>query len=219
MAVGVLIIGGSGTGKSTSAMNLDPNSTVIIQCYNKPLPFSTKNYPKDNIIKLVSPTEITKVCRAISDNAPHIKRIIVDDAQYSSASEFMGRVKEKGFDKFTDIAKGIWDLGKLPSLLREDLIIYQLSHDEEFVDSEGFRRRKAKTLGKLIDEKVTLEGLYTIVLYTDVKKTLDDTIEYNFVTQNIGNTTAKSPLGMFEQLYLPNDLSVVDNIIRNYYSI
>jgi hypothetical protein len=219
MAIGVLILGGSGTGKSSSIEGLNPEETIIIQVHNKPLPFNSTQFPKKNIISTDNIRNILGICLEISEKAHNIKNIVIDDVQYVAANEFMRRVKEKTFDKFTDIGKAIWDLGNISSKLREDLIIYQLSHDEEIVDADGYRKRKAKTIGKLVDEKITLEGMYTIVLFTDVKKNAQDEIEYNFVTQNIGNTTAKSPKGMFESLNIPNDLGYVGNVIRKFYNI
>lgn len=218
MAVGVLIIGDSGTGKSTSLRNLDPESTVIIKAYNKDLPFRTANYPKKHIMAIDKPGDIVGICKSISKDAPHIKRIIIDDLQYMSATPYMNRIKEKGYEKFNDIGKGLWDVATVYPQLRDDIVVYLINHEDINVDASGVTTRRAKTYGKLFNDKVTFEGLYTIVLFTEVTRT-GDKIEYNFMTNNPGNTTGKTPMGMFEELYIPNDLNEVEKAIREYYLI
>jgi len=219
MAIGVLIIGGSGTGKSDSLRNLNPKETVIIKVYNKMLPFPEVDYPENHIISTDKTAEIGAILKGISKDAPHIKRVVIDDSQYIAANEFMRRSKEKTFDKFTDIGKNMWQTSQDITNLRNDLIVYQLLHDEDVLDADGYRKRKAKTIGKLVDEKLTFEGMYTIVIFTEVRQTAEKQMEYNFVTQNVGNTTAKTPRGMFEDLYIPNDLNAVDSKIREFYKL
>jgi nicotinamide riboside kinase len=223
MAIGTLVIGDSGTGKSTSVETLNPEDTFIINVQGKPLPFKNKytktTTPKEGNLYVTDDAKIIKsLLQFISANRPEIKHVVIDDNQYASANEFMRRAEEKGFDKFTSIAKNIWSTAEVLKELRDDLIVFILHHSEEATDSAGSRYKKAKTIGKLVDDKITLEGMYTIVLYTDVQKNDDKQIEYKFVTQNTGNTTAKSPKGMFDELYIPNDLKLVSDKINEYYN-
>ena len=229
-AIGVLVIGPSGVGKSTSMMNLDPKSTYIINVQGKALPFPKgKDYKK--VAKGASPDSgnmyssddtptILQVMKFVSDKMPHIKTIVVDDWQYCAANEFMRKAEQKGFDKFTSIGKHIWEMANAPSGLRDDMIITYLTHDDEVTDSSGVRKRKAKTVGKLVDNVVTLEGMFTIVLYAgvDIKEEGSTKKLWNhFVTQNTGDTTAKSPMGMFKELKIDNDLKNVVDTINDYY--
>lgn len=126
----------------------------------------------------------------------------------------MLKADQKGFEKFTSIAKNIYSMADLGSKLREDLTVIYLNHAEESTDLNGDRRIKAKTAGRLIDNAITLEGLFTYVLYTDVKKGKDG-MEYSFLTQNNGSNTAKSPKGCL-LLKEPNDLNVIINKIKEY---
>ena len=129
----------------------------------------------------------------------------------------MERADETGWQKFTDIAKHAMHVINTAKSLRKDLKVFFLSHDE--IITENFQpKRKLKTIGKLLDEKVTLEGLFTIVLFTDVKKRKDNEgLEYNFITQNDCTTTAKSPKGMFDSFMIPNDLAAIISVIDKYH--
>ena len=221
----VAVVGQTGTGKSTSVENLDPKETVIIGMTNKPLPFRgwKKNYTTGiqeggNFIITADASKIVKVLKYVSDNRPEIKQIIIDDFQYLMSTEFMVRSKEQGWDKFTDIAKHAWDVITTSRDLREDLKVFVLTHDE--IIQENYQpKRKIKTIGKLLDEKITLEGLFTVVLFTDVAREQNsEELSYRFMTQNDGSTTGKSPKGMFEKLYIPNDLSDVIKKMNAYYT-
>ena len=135
-----------------------------------------------------------------------------------SANEFMRKAEQKGFDKFTSIGKNIWMIAELPRTIeRDDLDIFYLTHAESaFDESTGSKYAKAKTVGKLVDNVITLEGMFTIVIYTEVEKTKEG-IKHWFVTQNDGSTTAKSPIGMFDEIKIPNDLNVVKEKLNEYY--
>jgi len=157
VADSVLIIGESGTGKSTSGRNLDPKETVWINIANKPLPFKgwKTKYPildKNNTDGRQSvankPKSIINVLKHVSMNMPEIKNIIVDDWQYASSFEYFDRASEKGFDKFTEIAQGIAAMARAPMDLRDDLTIFFLTHSEENQDHKGIRKTKAKTVGE-----------------------------------------------------------------------
>ena len=225
MASSILVIAESGAGKSTSIANLDPQETFIINVANKPLPFKgwkskykiwSREDQTGNMYTRAASKEIEACLKYVSEKRPEIKNIVIDDFQYMSAFEYFDRAEEKGFDKFTSIAKSIATIAKLPTTLREDLYIFFLTHAEESQDLEGRRRFKAKTIGKLVDNSLTLEGLYSIVLFGKVKKDKDGNINYVFETQNNGENTCKSPAGMFESFEIPNDLEFVKQAIINY---
>ena len=224
MGQGILIVGPSGSGKSTSLETLNPKETFIINVKNKPLPFKgwkanyipfNKDNPNGNYIGTDNPTTMLQIMQHVSDKMPHIKNVIVEDYQYMSANEYMNRAKESGFQKFTDIAKNIYATADIHNKLREDLVIVYINHDDVSTDSMGDIKVRAKTCGKLIDSAVTLEGLFTMVLFTKVRKG-KDAMEYSFVTQTDGTTTAKSPKGMFETLEIPNDLNLVITKMNEY---
>ena len=224
MAQSVLVIADSGTGKSTSIRSLDPKETFIINIANKPLPFKgwKKNYsniskdnPKGNMTSASSAPGIIKAMQHVNDKMPHITTLVVDDWQYMSSFEYFDRANEKGYDKFTSIAANLAQVAKMPKDMREDLTIFFLTHSEESTDVNGHRKVKAKTDGKMIDNALTLEGLFSIVLFGRVKKT-EDGLEYGFDTQNNGENTCKSPMDMFEDSFINNDLQLVKDCIIKY---
>ena len=226
MAQSVLVIADSGTGKSTSIRKLDPKETFIINIANKPLPFKgwKKNYtniskdnPKGNMTSASSAAGIVKAMQHVNDKMPNVKTLVVDDWQYMSSFEYFDRANEKGYDKFTSIAANLAQVAKMPKDMREDLTIFFLTHSEESTDVNGHRKVKAKTVGKMIDNALTLEGLFSIVLFGKVRKT-EDGLEYGFETQNNGENTCKSPMGMFEESFINNDLQFVKDCIIKYES-
>lgn len=224
MGQGVLIIGESGSGKSTAGRNLDPKETVWVNVANKPLPFKgwkskysilNKENPKGNLVKASKAAEILKTMKHVSDNMLHIKTILVDDWQYQAAFLFFDRIDDKGYDKFTEIAKGISDLARAPITLRDDLTVVFLTHSEETQDQKGRRKTKAKTAGKLVDNSLTLEGLFSIVLYARIAMT-EKGREYVLDTVSDGTNTCKSPMGMFETETIPNDFQIVLDAIKDF---
>lgn len=225
MAQSVLVIADSGSGKSTSLRNLPPEETFIINIANKPLPFKgwkskysqiTKDNPKGNMTATATSNGIIKAIKHVNDNMPHIKNLVVDDWQYMSSFEYFDRAAEKGYDKFTQIAANLAQVAKMPKDLRDDLYIFFLTHSEDSTDINGNRKVKAKTIGKMIDNALTLEGLFSIVLFGRVIKKEDGTLNYGFDTQNNGENTCKSPMGMFEESFIPNDLQYVKECILKY---
>ena len=225
MGQGILVIAESGSGKSTSIEKLDPKETFIINIANKPLPFRgwRKNYtiwskdnPQGNMYDKASPANIEAALKYINEKRPEIKNIVIDDFQYMSSFEFFERVDEKGYEKFTQIGAHLARVARMPKDLREDLMIFILTHAEESTDMEGKKKFKAKTIGKMVDEKLTLEGLFSIVLFGKVKKDKDGNIRYVFETSNNGENTCKSPRGMFESFEIVNDLQLVREAIIAY---
>ena len=225
MAQSVLVIADSGTGKSTSIRSLDPKETFIINIPNKPLPFKgyknmyaqiSKDNPKGNMTSASSAAGIIKAIKHVDDKMSHIKTLVVDDWQYMSSFEYFDRANEKGYEKFTQIAANLAAVAKLPKDLRDDLTVIFLTHSEDSTDINGNRKIKAKTIGKMIDNTLTLEGLFSIVLFGKVNKNDDGELTYGFETQNSGENTCKSPMGMFEDSFIPNDLAYVKKCIQKY---
>lgn len=202
MGVPILILGESGTGKTTSLRNFKEGEIAIINVAGKPLPFRGKF---ETLTKTTNYREIEKFIKNTK-----AKRIIVDDCQYIMSFQYMRRIKENGWDKFNEIQSDFFNLIDLVSELPDDVIVYFLSHLETRDDG----RQKIKTIGKMLDEKITIEGMFTTVLKTYVTDG-----KYFFLTQNSGNDTVKSPLGMFNSFAIDNDLKYVDDKIRNYYQI
>lgn len=225
MAQGVLIIAESGAGKSTSIEMLDPQETFIINVANKPLPFKgwrkkytlwSKENPTGNMYDKSSPEGIEACIRYVSEKRPEIKNIIIDDFQYMSSFEFFDKADEKGYEKFTKIGAHLAKIARIPKDMREDLLIFFLTHAEEATDMEGKRKFKAKTIGRMVDEKLTLEGLFSIVLFGKAKKDKEGSIRYVFETQTNGENTCKSPRGMFPSFEIANDLKYVTEAIKDY---
>ena len=158
---------------------------------------------------------IIKAMQHVNDKMPHINTLVIDDWQYMSSFEYFDRANEKGYDKFTQIAANLAQVAKMPKDMRDDLTIFFLTHSEESTDINGHRKVKAKTVGKMIDNALTLEGLFSIVLFGRVKKT-EDGLEYGFDTQNNGENTCKSPMGMFDSPFINNDLQLVKDCIIKY---
>lgn len=221
---GILIIGDSASGKSASIRNLPTEETFIINVVGKDLPFKTKGYKsvtsnpnEGNVLETDDFNTIIKIITHISEKRPEIKTIVIDDVQYIYANEFMRRISEKGFDKFNEIGYKIWAMGMKMRDVRDDLIIFMLSHSETTITQSGEKYIKAKTIGKLVDEKITLEGLFTVVLMSTINVSKDSGIKYGFITHGDGTSTVKSPIGMFEEDFIDNDLNKVKTKYLEYY--
>lgn len=202
MGVGVLILGHSGSGKSTSMRNCTADRFGVINVQGKPLPFrnsdlktiNTDNY--DDIIKLLK--------------ASKAKSIVIDDSQYLMSHEFMYRANEKGYDKYSQIGTNFFRLLETIRMLPEDKVVY-LMHHIEFDDSG---REKAKTVGKMVDNYIVVEGCFSIVL-----KAVADNNGYHFRVKTNGADPVKTPLGMFDVEQIDNDIVIVDDAIRSFYGI
>lgn len=207
MAEKALVLGISGTGKSASLRNFDPQEVYVISCAGKPLPFKNKfEVAKPSFKNLTQ-----DVLAAMNDAANKGKKVlIIDDAQYIMSYQYMRRIKEQGWDKWNDIQGDFFNIVQWADELPDDMTVYFLSHLER--DADG--REKIKTMGKMLDEKITIEGMFTTVLKTAV---VDG--QYLFLTQNSGADTVKSPMGMFDSYAIENDLKYVDTKLRNYYEI
>lgn len=212
MATSIMILGYSGTGKTYSLRNLDPEKTLLIQSVWKNLPFKTKGWkhydPETKQGNIFATDDAAKICAAINKTAREI--IVIDDFQFILLNEFMRRSQEKGYAKYTEIAKNAWEIITCAANLNSNSRIYILSHLESTDDG----RLRVKTIGKLLEEKITIEGFFTIVLRAHIINE-----KHIFSTRNGGNDTVKSPIGMFENDHIDNDLNLVDQTIQSYYSL
>ena len=216
------IVGQTGTGKSTSIKHLNPKETYIINVAKKELPFKGAeklyNAEAKNYKEVDDANEITRLLRTISDKAPHIKNVIIEDSNYIMGFNMLARATEVGFTKFTIMAKDMVELFREARRLRDDLKVFYFTHPETIEDGGEIIGYKIKTAGKLIDNQIVLEGLLTICLYTHVEEGKDGTATYNFVTNRFKKYPAKSPDGMFAEIKIPNNLQEVVNAIDEYYN-
>lgn len=208
MALATLILGRSGTGKSTSMRNFKDENIAVINVTDKPLPFRNK------FTSMFASTDYAMIQQMMLKTQK--KTIVIDDAGYLITSYFMNNHSKVGggnavFSLYNDLADKFWVLidfvkNKLP----KDKTVYIIMH-EDYDEQGGV---KPKTIGKLLDEKVCIEGLFTIVL----RSCIEDG-QYKFCTKNHGSDATKAPLGMFEDEYIDNDLAAIDQRIREYYSL
>lgn len=201
MGIPVLILGESGSGKSCSLRNFNKEDVVVYNIAGKPLPFKKQLNKADNVTYTQIKSNMKK---------GNFKTYIIDDSQYLMAFEMFDRAKELGYNKFTDVALNFRSL--VDFVIKEmpnDTIVYFLHHTE----TTDTGKIKAKTSGKMLDNQLTLEGLFSIVLLCKT-----DGQEHYFETQSDGYSTCKSPMEMFE-LKIDNDLKMVDDKIREYYEL
>lgn len=223
----IAIVAESGSGKSSSygqipeigIKGLNPKETVVINVAGKDLPFrgwrkiyTGKISEGGNYLESSDAKLIADAIKYVSDTRKEIKNIVIDDSQYIMAFEFMRKAKEAGYGKFADIGVNISKVVEAARTCRIDLNCYFLWHPEK--DNQG--SYKMKTVGKMVDDYLTLEGLFTVILYAKVDKGNDNKIKYSFVTNNDGQFPAKSPVGLFKDLYIPNDLGLVAEEIEKY---
>lgn len=207
MAQMVLIMGESGTGKSTSLRNCDPKTTAVVNPVGKPLPF--KGAGKFETLNNVA--DARKITKWMKEQvAAGKKLLVVDDFQYTLAIPYMERIKETGWDKWNDFGANYYEIINVCKELPDDVIVAYLSHAET-LDNGLYT---IKLIGKMLREKITIEGLFTTVLRCGVYEA-----RYYFYTQNSGKDTVKSPMGMFPVYAIENDLNYVAEKIRNYYEI
>lgn len=206
MATAVLIMGESGSGKSASLRNFAPNEISVFNVTSKPLPFKQG---KTKLPKIDNAT-YADIANALAN--PNKRAYVIDDAGYLLSFEMFKRANETGYSKFTDMAKNFFDmLDFINTKLPNDIIVYITMHTED--DSE-MHRVKVKTIGKMLDQNLKIEGLFSIVL-----RAVQTEDGYKFVTRDDMVSTAKSPIGMWEEDMIDNDLKAVDATIREYYDM
>lgn len=215
MSITTMILGESGTGKTASLRNIDPSHTLLLQVVKKPLPFRSSEWkpagPDGGSVFVTD--DSAKLCAAMQRTKKEI--IVIDDFQYLLANEFMRRVTDvakgnEAFAKYNEIARHAWDVLTVATSLPDSKRVYLLSH----TTTDDFGKTKIKTIGKLLDEKIVMEGLVTIVLRTVVQNG-----NYLFSTKNSGADTVKSPIGLFDSELVENDLAAIDAAIFNYYGL
>jgi ABC-type dipeptide/oligopeptide/nickel transport system ATPase component len=224
----ICIVGESGTGKSTSLRNLDPKCTFIISTTGKPLPLKSykKNYIpvkqegkkfSGNYYVSSNYNQILNMLKIIDKMMPEIKQVVIDDFQYMLSYEFVDRATETGYTKFSELAQHVMNVLRYSEVMREDCKMVFLTHSEnEGTDINP--KYVIKTLGKLLKEKVTLEGLFTYVFFTKVLDPEEEggPMQYKFLTNTDGECCAKSPMGMFNDMLIDNDLDAVIKAIDKY---
>jgi hypothetical protein len=224
MAQLVFLVGKSGMGKSTSLRNLNPDETVIINTDQKALPFKNfsakyseekRNYRKTSDINIVIST-LQKV-----NTLPNVKTVVIDTWSRIMTDTVMSQSfrAEKGFDKWSKMAAAQYDLiNTVNDVMRDDIIVYLIAHPETHYDDSGFSSERIGVQGKML-ERFVPESFSTIVLYSEIVKTPGQPNRHVFRTVSSGNDTCKTPLEMFEEDLIDNDLVDVNNTIREYYSI
>lgn len=202
MGIPVLALGSSGSGKSCSMRNLNKKTTIIYNVAGKPLPF------KGKFEMMITISDVDEIIKSLKRNTTNC--YVIDDSQYLMAFKLIDRVNEKGYEKYTEIAKDFKRL--VDTIVKDttpDTIVYFLHHTETMDDG----KIKAKTSGKMIDNWLTLEGLFSIVIMAVTSEN-----KHQFITQNDGTSTCKSPMDMLENP-MDNDLALVDKAIREYYEL
>lgn len=208
MGIPVLIIGKSGSGKSTSLRNFDEKELALINVINKPLPFRKK------FESTLCTDDYNTIAKGILQTQK--KAIVIDDAGYLITNQFMNNHSKVGggnavFNLYNDLGDKFWSLIEfVKNRLSEDKIVYFNMHE----DKNEFGDIKPKTIGKILDDKVCIEGMFTIVL-----RCMNDNNKHYFTTQSNGADVAKTPLEMFEDREIDNDLKMVDTTIREYYEL
>ena len=215
------VVGHTGTGKSTSIKHLNPAETYIINVAKKELPFkgAEKLYNAElkNYKEVDDANEISRLLKTISEKAPHIKNIIIEDSNYIMGFNIISKATEVGFTKFTLMARDMVELFREARKLRDDIKVFYFTHPETIEDAGEIIGYKIKTAGKMIDNQILLEGLLTVCLYTFVEDAKDGSTSYNFLTNRFRKFPAKSPDGMFADVKIPNNLQLVVDTIDKYY--
>lgn len=201
MGVSVLVLGASGSGKSTSLRNFEPGEIAVFDVAGKPLPFRKK-------LDVAHRPSYGVIMKKLKENSR--RAYVIDDANYLMAFQNFELASVKGYDKFTTMAVNFEQLLEASNATDEDTVTYYLMHPE--YDADG--RMKPKSIGKMLDSQLCIEGMFPIVL---VAQRMED--GYRFVTQTDGNTPAKTPMGMFPETVIDNDLKMVDCAIREYWGM
>ena len=223
MAKTILLVGKTGTGKTTSIRTLDPKETVILRVINRTLPFKFEGiYGREQKNMFSTPT-YEEVLKALAwcDKQPNVKNIVITDGTYIIRQEYFKLANQKGYDKYTGFAVHMQQILKAIQDLRSDIKVFMEYHVENVVNENGVIEYKPSTVGKLLDSQYNILENVDIVLFTNLKYE-DNEVHYGFITnrmldRNGAEIPAKSPIGMFDELFIPNDLAQVAQKIDEYY--
>lgn len=225
MANNVIILGKSGSGKSSSIKGLNPKETVIINTLKKRLPFKGSNisYNKDNknLFNIDDYSTIISYLQSINDKALHVKNIVLDDIIYVLRKEYFRRSKESGYAKYTELAAHFQQIISTCENLREDLNVFFILHSEDVVSDGTITGYKVSTIGKLLDSQYNPVEVVPMVLYAAIQYDEKGKPSYGFYThafkEGSVEVLAKSPADMFEEDFIPNDLGIVVKAMNEYY--
>ena len=216
----IVVIGASGSGKSSSLRNLDPASTFVITPNSKPLPFrgSKTKYNKTNKTLAVVKTlpGLGVILKSINDNAPHIKTVIIEDFNHQLTARVMADANKAGFSKWGQLAQDTYNaLLQSEETYRDDMTIVVLAHSETTVDSNGVSKTSLATVGKMLDNQVKIPSYATYMFHAIIRDG-EDGPEHVFQTNTADGREAKSSMGCFDSLFVPNDLNEILTTINNY---
>ena len=226
MANIAIILGKSGTGKSTSIKGLDPKETVVLNTLKKRLPFkgsnSLYNESNKNLFNIDDYTQVINMLSAIGDKAPHIKNVIIDDSIYIMRKEYFKRAKEAGYGKYTELAQHFQQIVSTCENLRTDLNVFLILHSEDIQSDKVTVGYKVSTIGNLLDSQYNPVEVVPMVLFSAIKYDDKGNATYGFYThrcmQGSIEIPAKSPDGMFEEDFIPNNLGIVTKAMDEYYN-
>ena len=225
MANIVMILGASGTGKSTSIKSLNPEETVIINLLKKKLPFkgssSMYNAEKKNMFNIDTYDKIIAYLKGIDEKMPNVKTIVLDDFTYEMRKEMFATAKQTGYSKFTDMAAHFQQIIQTMENMREDINVFIIMHCEEIVSDGSIVGYKASTVGKLVDSSYNPIEVVPMLLFSKVKYNEKGVPQYGFYTHRAMEGSieipAKSPDGMFDEDFIENDLQKVVDVMNEYY--
>ena len=226
MANNVIILGRSGTGKSSSIKTLDPKETVIVNVLKKKLPFKGSqtlyNTDNKNLLNMDDYTQVINMLQYIDKNMPNVKNIVIDDAIYVLRKEYFRRAKESGYQKYTELAQHFQQIISTCENMREDINVFFILHSEDITSDNTIVGYKVSTIGKLLDSQYNPVEVVPMVLYSAIKYDDKGNATYGFYTHRTMEGTveipAKSPADMFEEDFIPNDLGYVVKKMYEYYN-
>lgn len=225
MANNCIILGKSGTGKSTSIKGLDPKETVVLNVLKKRLPFKGSaglyNSANKNLFTVDEYNQLINLLQSINTSAPHVKNIIIDDMIYIMRKEYFQRAKESGYGKYTELAQHFQQIIQTCENMREDINVFFILHSEDIQSDKVTIGHKVSTIGNLIDQQYNPVEVVPMVLYSSVRYDDKGNATFGFYTHRTMQGTieipAKSPAGMFEEDFIDNDLSIVVKAMQEYY--
>lgn len=226
MANCCIVLGKSGTGKSSSIKGLNPKETLIINVLGKKLPFKRSNslYNNDNknLFRLDNYLQAIDLLKSCDKSAPHIKNIVIDDAIYIMRKEYFQRAKESGYGKYTELAQHFQQLISTCEQMRDEVNVFFMMHSEDIVSDNTTTGFKVATIGKLLDAQYNPVEVVPMVLYSGIKYDDKGNATYGFFTHRFMDgmveIPAKSPADMFKDDFIPNDLGVVIQAMNEYYN-